>query len=322
MSYTPLHTHTQYSLLDGAILIPELVQYLGENGMNSCAITDHGNMFGVIEFYKECKKNNIKPIIGTEAYITLDQDGLPNEEKSRDNYHLVLLAKDNIGYRGLLKLVSEAALRNFYYKPRIFFSKLREYRGHLIGTTACLASVLEAGAVFDDEKKKYIDGCGFCDAILSELRECFDPGDIFLELQDWDDGSRRQPAWNEFLLEFGEKNSLPFVITTDAHYLRREDYELHEVMMAMQFRKTLTQYREEGKMIYGPHFWIRPPEVMLESARRLGCEEAYHNTGKIAERCNVEIELGKYYQPTFKVEEASDYDEFIEWKCSRSDRCT
>lgn len=314
MSFVHLHCHTEHSILDGAIRIPELVQKVVEYGMTACSISDHGYMGGAVKFYKECRKNGIKPIIGCEAYCTWDTDGIEdNKEKTRDNYHLVLLAKNNQGYKDLLLLTSEAILDNFYYKPRISIPKLSILKGNVIATSACLGGFPGQLAIWNEETKQYTDPDNRVRDGILEISSLFEEGDFYLELQDWDDGTGRQPALNELLLEIGEKTGLPFVITTDAHYLNQEDSELHQIMMAMQFGQKLDQYLKGG-MVYGPHFWLKLPDMMLQSAKKLGCEEAYWNTGKIADRCLVELELGKYQQPTFNPKEAEDWEEYLEWK--------
>ena len=320
-TFCHLHVHTEHSLLDGAIKIPELIQKIKEYGMNACSISDHGYMGGVIKFYKECKKNNIIPLIGIEVYCTDDPDDIEdNKDKTKDNYHMVLIAKNTQGYKDLLRLSSEAMFHNFYYKPRIYIPKLEILKGNVVATTACLASFISKYAEWNEDTKQYIDKEERALNKTKEIASLFKEGDFYLELQDWDDGSGRQPAYNELLLEIGEKLNLPFVITTDAHYLNEEDNELHKIMMAMQFGQKLEEYLK-GDMVYGPHFWIKPPEMMLASAKKLGCEEAFWNTAKIVDKCkNVEIELNKYYQPTFKIELAEDYKEYLEWKQNNDKR--
>jgi DNA polymerase-3 subunit alpha len=306
LPYTPLHLHTSYSLLDSAIQIKDLAKYLVEQGITSCAITDHGWMAGVVEFQKQMTKAGVKPIIGVEAYITDDPDGLEdNSLKHKDNYHLVILAKDNTGLKTLFSLLSNAASQNFYYKPRIYKKHLVELAGHAIVTSACLGSetAKKDFASFDPQYStvKFLSDI-FCE-------------DFYLELQDWDDGSGIQPAYNKYLLGCRAHSFWPaqYVLTTDAHYLRKEDYKLHEIMMAMQLKKTLREYREEGKMIYGPYFYVKTDEEMKRSSLELEIPEAYENTIAIAEKCNASVELGKYHMPDFKVEQAGDYKEFTEW---------
>ena len=320
MSYTPLHLHTQYSLLDGANLIPDMMVYLKEQGMTACAITDHGWMAGVVDFYKQCKKNEIKPLIGVEAYVTDDRDNLENTEKHRDNHHLVVLAKDQRGYQGLLRLVSDAALRNFYYKPRIYRDKLAELRGHIVVTTACLGGVVSRRLNYETDNygrvSRVSDPDGAAKKTIAWYQEIFQE-DFYLEIQDWPDEKNYQQTYNEFILDVGRTMGVPFVITSDAHYLKNEDYKLHELLMALQFKTTLDLYQDKEEMKYGPYFYIKSPEEMLESAKRWNCEEAFHNTNAVADKCNVEIELGVYKPPVFKIETEDDYEEFKTWKSNQ-----
>jgi len=313
MNFTHLHLHSQYSLLDGAILIPDLITYLKEMGMTSCAITDHGWMAGVVDFYKKCREEKIKPILGVEAYITEDPDGL--EHKTRDNMHMVLLAKDNEGYKLLLDLISKAALNNFYYKPRIYKNHLEKLKGHVVATTACLGGVLAKKVHFTTD----MYGC----AVVAEddgaqkdaeyYRSIFDE-DFYLELQVWNDDDNYQQVYNQFLLNLGKNHGFQFVLAADAHYLKQEDSKLHEVLMAMQFKKTLLEYKANANMLYGPHFYVAGPEEMMRRAKEIDCIEAYENTQKIADACNVEITLGEYQEPVFSIEETDDYQEFLEWR--------
>ena len=315
MSFTHLHLHTQYSLLDGAIRSKELVPYLKADGQTACAITDHGFMGGVVDFYKACKAGGIKPLEGVEAYITDDEDDKP--ERTRDNHHLILIAKNNEGYRTLLQLCSEAALHNFYYKPRIHKHKLARLRGNAICTSACLAGGLAKRGQWElnayGQATVFTDPTGDVSKQIDFLSDIFG-SDLYLELQDWDSGDHRQAVFNSYLLVQAQARSLPCVITSDAHYLRREDYQLHEMLMSLQFKKTLEEYRTQEEMRYGPYFYVKTQAEMLEACKKLGCEEAFYNTEKIADLCQVEIELGVYKSPTFNIEAAEDFSSFLKWK--------
>lgn len=302
--FTHIHVHTQYSLLDGTIKTKDLAKRCKEVGMTACAITDHGSMAGIVEFYKACKAEGVKPLIGIEAYITNDHDGIEdNSLKTKDNYHLVLIAKDQEGYKLLLELASNAALNNFYYKPRIYKQHLSRLSGHVIASTACLAGELSRVAYLENRPELldfYIDTFG---------------DDLYLELQDWDDGTQVQILYNRWLLSMREKYPrVKYVLTCDAHYLTKEDHALHELVIAMQLKKTLDQYREDGRMVYGPDFYIKSSEEMWIAAQEWDCEEAYHNTAEIADKCSVDIELGVYHMPRFSVENAPDYQDFLKWK--------
>lgn len=324
MSFTHLHVHSQQSLLDGANIISDLAQYIKQNNMEACAITDHGVMSGVIEFYKECNKNNIKPLLGVEAYITEDEDNLENQQKQRDNMHMVLIAKDLQGYRGLLKLISHAAFNNFYYKPRIYRKHLESLSGHVIATSACLGGILAKQIdIKTDDYGKAIS-CSPYDynkfiSTLEFYSEIFN-NDFYLEIQDWDNGDNFQQVYNHYLCGIAKDMNLPLIITADAHYLKKEDSELHEMLMAMQLKMTLEEYRESGDMQYGPHFYIKTPEEMLLSAKKWD-ESAYYNTEEIANKCNVKIELGKYKQPIFDITQQEDYQDFIEWSKKQNWEC-
>lgn len=317
MSYIPLHIHSEYSLLDGAIQFPSLVKYLQELGITSCAITDHGWMGGVVEFYKKCKKAKIKPLLGIEAYVTQDEDDLPEEiQKTRDNNHIVLIAKDNIGLKILYKLISEAVTHNFYYKPRIYRPKLEQLSGHCIVTTACLKGDLASRCHFQENNyggiTKVSSNPGF-NSLLKWYRERFEK-DFYLEFQDWDDETHKQREYNSFITQTAAYTGLPLVITSDAHYLKKEDHELHKMLMAMQFKMTLDKYKESDMMQYGPHFYIKTPEEMVQSCTRWNCPEACKNTLEIAEKCNTEIEIGKYEYPEFDITEMEDYEEFLSYR--------
>lgn len=285
--------------------------------MDSCALTDHGWMAGIIPFYKACKKDGIKPIIGVEAYITADPDGM-TEGKTRDNMHMILLAKDNIGYEKLLEVMSNAAMDNFYYKPRVFKDNLRQLAGHVVATTACLGGIFAKKAVFELDEIGNAKHCHDPEGTLErELKFYLDVfgSDFYLELQGWNSSDNRQLSFNKFLIEFGEKHILPFVITADAHYLREEDYQLHEMLMALQMKKSIEEYRASSEdMMYGPYYYVAGPDEMLRRATALGKPDAFYNTGRIADQCNVEIELGKYQEIPFNIQNELDYKEFCIWK--------
>lgn len=255
-----------------------------------------------------------------EAYITNDEDN-KIEDKNRDNLHIVLLAKDNIGYSKLLQEVSNGALNNFYYKPRINKNNLKNLSGHVIATTACLGGIIAKLLHFEqDDYGRAIICIDENAKVESEVDFYLDifGKDFYLELQGWDNGDNYQSSYNQFLIQFGKRKNLPFVITADAHYLHKKDYKLHELLMAMQMKMTIEQYREKVDLQYGPYFYVATPEEMLERAKSIGCPESYYNTQKITDECNVEISLGNYQEPIFKIEEAEDYKDFIEWKRSNN----
>jgi DNA polymerase-3 subunit alpha len=231
--------------------------------------------------------------------------------------HMVLIAKDNIGYSRLLEVVSEAALTNFYYKPRIFKEHLRRLGGHVVATSACLGGIIAKRLHFKTDQygraTEVIDENGIIERELKFYRDIFE-GNFYLELQVWDNGDRFQPTYNEYLKTLADKHQLPMVITADAHYLKKEDEKLHEMLMAMQMKMTVEEYKENSDLLYGPYFYVASPKEMLQRAQQVGREDAYYNTGKIADQCNVEVTLGEYQEPLFNIKETEDYAEFLQWK--------
>jgi DNA polymerase III subunit alpha len=303
MSFTHTHTHTEYSLLDGAIRCEELAKHIKAIGQTSVCITDHGNLHGVVDFYKSCIAENIKPIIGTEAYIT--EDPPEAEQKNRDNLHLVLLAKNNEGYKELLQLTTQANAENFYYKPRIWFNRLREVspRGNLIALTACLGGVVARHWQPESSEKAAEQFLRYRDVFGSNF---------FAEIQHNDDP--RQAPYNKFLIELANRHGVGVVVTTDAHFLTRDDYDLHSLMMSMQLRTTFAEYMQDDSMKYGPGFYVKNEKEMQAIADMYKVPEATTNTSIIANLCNVSIELGKLHPPVFDVTKVLDYKEFLQWK--------
>ncbi|MCR4712462.1 MAG: DNA polymerase III subunit alpha, partial [Clostridia bacterium] len=285
MAFTHLHVHTEYSLLDGAARIKEVVARAKELGMDSLAITDHGAMFGVIDFYKECKKQGIKPLIGCEVYMAAR--GMEDKDPDRDRFqnHLLLLAETNEGYRNLIKIVSAGFIRGMYYKPRVDKEELRKHRGGIIATSACLAGKVQQCLLDRD-----FDGA---EREARELDEIFGHGNFFLELQD--QGLEEEQQINPELLKLSKKLDIPLVATNDVHYIRREDAEMHDVLLAIQ---TATTLDDEKRMRFpNDQFYLKSEDEM----RKLFafCPEACDNTALIAERCNVEFKFGEYHLPEF-----------------------
>ena len=306
-----LHAHSQHSILDGAILIPQLIQQLKKSEQPAVALTEHGWMASSIELYKACKKENLKAILGIEAYVTNDPDDFDGE-KTRDNMHMVILAKDNVGYSRLCELSSAAFTRNFYYKPRIYKKSLEYLKGHVVVTTACLGGVLAKKAKFEKDHQERAIGCTPGENFFEDLTFYEDTfgEDFYLEVQGWDDGRHFQTEYNKMLLDIGGQRGLSFVLTADAHYLDAEDYELHKLLMAMQLKMTLSDYLEKSEMQYGPYFYVADSTEMMRRAIEIGCTEAFDNTFSIAEKCNVELELNKYKMPVFRIEDEPDYAEW------------
>jgi DNA polymerase-3 subunit alpha len=290
--FTHLHTHLEYSLLDSIIRIPDLVKQLQTLGMTSCAITDHGVMGGCVKFYKAMKTAGLKPLLGSEVYLTNQEDSIEPVGKARDNYHLVVIAKYLFGYQTLMKLLSEAAIRNFYYKPRISKSKLHQLSGHVIATSACLGGEL-ANQGF---KRTNDPGGPPIHALLDYYLNIFGE-DFYLEVQDQRDTTQQE--YNQYIIQLSKDRGIPLVITTDAHYLTQKDHELHQLVMAFQLGKTLQEYRDGSLMHYGEDLYIKSPEEMMASVKRLQIEEAYWNTLKIRDQCNVELQLGGFFPPIY-----------------------
>ena len=318
-NYSPLHVHTNYSLLDGIIQPRALAKRLKELDIQACAITDHGWMGGIVEFYQELTSEGIKPLIGIEAYCTNDKEGV--KQKIRDNYHLVLIAKNQEGYRLLLEEMGHAATNNFYYKPRIEYSRLERLAGNVVACTACLGGVLKEHIDFipSEENEEFFTHCEAqpgLDTKLEFLLQTFGE-DLFLEVQNWPSPDGKQEAYNSLLIGLATKRGLPLVITSDAHYLTREDYELHEHVMASQFKMSIEAYRNSSTMKYGPWFYVKPPDEMETLASNLGIPEACDNTNLVASRCDVEIPLNKgFLLPKYDITQDKDYQKYMKSKCS------
>ena len=290
MSFTHLHLHTGYSLLDGSSKIPELVRRVKELGMDACAITDHGVMYGVIEFYKACKAEGIKPIIGCEVYVAPGSRFEKGKEKSAERYnHLILLAENDTGHKNLMKLVSRGFTEGFYYKPRVDYELLSEYREGIIASSACLAGIVPT-------KLRNGDYEG-AKAEAMRLQEIFGENNFFLELQDH--GLSEQKFVNQGLMRISSETGIPLVATNDCHYLYKEDAEAHDVLICIQTQKNV--YDEDRMKYEGGQFYVKSPEEMEEVFHYI--PEAIHNTEEIARRCNVEIEFGKYHLPQYPVPE-------------------
>ena len=289
--FAHLHLHSQYSLLDGAIRTKDLCRVVRERGMKSVAVTDHGNMFGAVQFYQEAKAQGVKPIFGCEAYVS--EKGMA-ERADRKNYHLVLLAKNEIGYQNLQKLVSFGHLRGFYYNPRIDRQILREHSEGLIGLSACLgghiARLVNAG-----------DMDGARETVL-EYKSIFEPGNYYLELQP--NGLELQEKLNPILAQLGEDLDVPLVATNDCHYVNRDEAHAHEVLMCMGMGRTL----DDPKRLRHDcdAFYIKRPDEMQSYFERY--PQAFANAGKIAAECNVELKLGNPELPDFQLPEGVQQD--------------
>jgi len=296
--YVPLHLHTEYSLLDGAIRIKEMVQRAQEFKLPAVAMTDHGNLFGAVEFYKQVKKAGLKPIIGCEVYVApgsrLEKGGSDNDEAS---FHLILLARDNTGYRNLVTLVTNAYLEGFYYKPRIDMDLLEQYSGGLIGLSACLKGeipyCLQRG-MLDRARQKAL-----------QFKHILGPDNFYLEIQE--NGMEEQREVNRKLIELAEELHIGLVATNDCHYLKKEDARAHEILLCIQTGKTL---KDLNRMrMSTDEFYFKSPEEMKEAFKDV--PEAIANTKVIAERCNVEFRLGENLLPQYNVESGETPDEYL-----------
>jgi DNA polymerase-3 subunit alpha len=294
--FVHLHLHTQYSLLDGAIRLEKLFPRLKELGMDAAAITDHGNMFGAIDFYIKARAAGIKPIIGCEVYVAGPRGRL--DRVARDDYHLVLLARDKKGYQNLSYLVSMGYLEGFYYHPRVDREILKSHSQGLIALSACLSGEIACAAKRGDKEAAL--------RLAREYAELFEPGCFYLELQH--NGLIEQERVNAILMEIAREEDLPLVATNDCHYLHAEDYRAHDILLCISTGKTLD---DPNRMRHESHdFYLRSSEEM----ERLfsDCPEAVENTRRIADSCNVEIEIGKPMLPQYQVPEGHDLETYLE----------
>ena len=302
MNFTHLHVHTEYSLLDGSNKIKEYVARVKKLGMDSAAITDHGVMYGVIDFYKEAKAQGIKPILGCEVYVApgsrFDKEAGNNEDRY---YHLVLLAENNEGYQNLMKIVSIGFIDGFYYKPRVDIETLETYHEGIIALSACLAG----------EIPRYIMRGMYEEACKSALRyqNIFGKDNFFLELQDH--GMPEQKQVNQSLLRMSREMGIELVATNDVHYTYAEDVKSHDILLCLQTGKRLS---DEDRMRYeGGQYFVKSPEEMATLFPY--APEALENTYKIAQRCNVEIEFGVTKLPKYDVPEGYTSWEYLNKLC-------
>ena len=303
MAFTHLHVHTEYSLLDGSCKIKELTARAKELGMDSMAITDHGVMYGVIDFYRAAKEAGIKPIIGCEVYVTsgsrFDRELAGGEDRY---YHLVLLAENNQGYQNLMKIVSKGFVDGFYYKPRVDYEVLREYHEGVIALSACLAG----------EVQRYI-GRGQYEKgkeIALKYQEIFGEGNFFLELQDH--GIPMQKTVNQGLVRMSAETGIDLVATNDIHYTYAEDATPHDILLCIQTGKKVA---DENRMRYeGGQYYCKSEEEMKKLFSY--AVQAVENTHKIAERCNVEIEFGVTKLPKYDVPEGFDSWSYLNKLCT------
>ncbi|MCL2235762.1 MAG: DNA polymerase III subunit alpha [Defluviitaleaceae bacterium] len=287
--FTHLHVHTEYSLLDGSAKIKELTKRAAEMGMEAIAITDHGNMFGVIDFYKAAKNAGIKPILGCEVYVASGSRHTKDARPDNFYYHLVLLAENNIGYQNLIKLVTYGFTEGFYYKPRIDLELLHKYNDGLICLSACLSGPVAKNVLkvsYNRAKEE-----------AQTYKEIFGRERFFLELQNH--GMPEQNTVNQALISIGQELDLELVATNDIHYLEKSDANAHEVLLCIQTNKTM---QDEGRMSYkGDQYYLKSADEMAERFQDL--PKALANTMEIARRCNVEIDFEGYKLPKYDCPE-------------------
>lgn len=298
--WVSLHQHTGYSLLDSSAKIPDLIRRTKELGMDSIAITDHGVMYGCVEFYQEAKEQGIKPIIGCEIYVVPKSMHVKVNDKENDIYHLVLLVKNEQGYENLMKIVSKASIEGFYYKPRVDHEVLREHSEGLIALSACLGGEIQAYILQDNIQKSEKT------ALL--YKEIFKDG-FYLELQYH--GMKEQLKVNKEIIEMSKRLDIPLVATNDVHYIKKEDYRSHDILLCIQTAKTVD---EEERMRYpSDEFYLKSPKEMYEIFSHV--PEALENTVKIAEQCNFDYEFHKSKLPNFPLSEGTDHYEYLKNVC-------
>ncbi len=301
MAFAHLHLHTEYSLLDGACRIERLLDKVQELGQTSVAITDHGCMYGVIEFYKAAKKRGIKPILGCEVYVAKRTRFDRVHELDSENRHLVLLCENEAGYRNLIAMVSKSWTEGFYNRPRVDFELLEQHHEGLIALSACLAGEIPKALSRNDY-------AGAKEAAL-RYREIFGPENFFLEIQDH--GLENQHYVNPQIIRLSKETGIPLVVTNDCHYIEKEDSAMHHVLICIQTGRTV---EDEDTLEFGSEeFYVKSEAEMRALFPEL--PEAADNTAKIAERCRVEIEFGKTKLPRFDPPDGSDSESFFKSLC-------
>lgn len=297
--FVHLHNHSEFSLLDGLSRVGPMVEQAKKLGMKALAITDHGNMYGTIKFYQECLKQEIKPIIGCEIYVA--KRSLHDKEAGvdKDYNHLVLLAKNNIGYKNLMKIVTVSHLEGFYYKPRVDMELLSKYSEGLICLTACLNGYVGDPLRHGQEEEAI--------KRLKKLQEIF-VDDLYIELQHHENIAPQEPM-NKQLIELSKTYGIPLVATNDNHYISKDDAEAQEILLCIGTQTTILDENRKLSMIDSPDMYIKSPKEM--ESLFLENPEAITNTVKIAEMCNVEIQLGKWIMPTFAVPNGLSSAEYL-----------
>ncbi|MBE1303286.1 DNA polymerase III subunit alpha [Clostridium botulinum] len=298
--WVSLHQHTEYSLLDSSAKISDLIKRAKEFGMKSIAITDHGVMYGCVDFYKEAIKQGIKPIIGCEIYVASKSMYIKQQDKENETHHLVLLVKNEIGYKNLMEIVSKASVEGFYYKPRVDHEFLKDHSEGLIALSACLGGEVQANILKENLKK--------AEEVALIYKDIFKEG-FYLELQYH--GMEEQLKVNETLVKMSKDLDIPLVATNDVHYIRKEDYKSHDILLCIQTGKTV---EEENRMRYpSDQFYLKSPEEMYETFSYV--PEALENTVKISEECNFDYNFHESKLPKFPLEEGVDPYEYLKEIC-------
>ncbi|WP_399263793.1 DNA polymerase III subunit alpha [Tepidimicrobium xylanilyticum] len=298
--FVHLHVHTEYSLLDGSTRIGELLDRTKELGMDTIAITDHGSMFGVVEFYKQAKKRGIKPILGSEVYIAINKY-TEREPKDKNQYHLVLLAENDKGYQNLMKIVSEGYVNGFYYKPRVDHDVLEKYSEGIIALSGCIGGEIPSSLLEGNYKR--------AKELALKYKEVFGQDNFFLEIQDH--GMEEQKRINEQLIKLSREIGIPLVATNDVHYLKQEDSIIHDVLLCIQTGKTIN---DTDRMKFPTNeFYLKSPKEMEYIFGHV--KDALGNTLWIGERCNVTLDFNTLHLPEFKVPEGYTNVEYLKKLC-------
>ncbi|HOR85675.1 MAG TPA: DNA polymerase III subunit alpha [Bacillota bacterium] len=300
-NFVHLHVHTEYSLLDGAGKIEELVAKAKELGMESIAITDHGVMYGVVDFYKQAKKHGVKPIIGCEVYVAPRTMGDRDPKLDAGQYHMVLLAENEEGYNNLIKLVSMGFTEGFYYKPRVDIETLRKYSKGIIALSACLAGAIPENIVNGNYEA--------AKAAALLYNDVFGEGNFYLELQDH--GIKEQSLVNQEVIRLSRETGIPLVATNDVHYVKKEDAAVQDILLCIQTGKTVLE--EDRLKFQGQEFYLKSQEDMYELFKYI--PEALENTEKIAEKCSLDFSFGQVHLPVFDVPEGYTSDTYIRKLC-------
>jgi len=302
MKFTHLHVHSHYSLLDGLPKIDELLDYVKKLGMDSVALTDHGNIYGAVEFYKKAKERGIKPIIGSEIYLAIEKMNQERPNIDDKRYHLVLLVKNEEGYKNLVKLLTRAHLEGFYYKPRVDEKLLAKHSKGLIALSACLAGKIPKlilAKKMDEAERQAL-----------KYQEIFGKDNFYLDIQ-YHPNSKEQKFVNKELISISKKFGIPLVATNDVHYLKPEDAEVQDILMLINTGADPND--PERLTIKKDDFSMKSPEQMLKDFKDL--PQAIENTQKIADACNFQFDLGKIKLPQFKVPSKKSPDEYLEELC-------